>query len=62
LIGRSLFDPRAFRTEAVHEQARGALATLARAGAVQPNIEAAALPFPLFERVLTAGLLLQELY
>ncbi|HEY1638088.1 MAG TPA: asparagine synthase-related protein [Rhizomicrobium sp.] len=62
LIRRSLFDPRAFRTEAVHEQARGALATLARAGAVQPNIEAAALPFPLFERVLTAGLLLQELY
>jgi hypothetical protein len=62
LIRRSLFDARAFRTDAVHELARRALATLARFGVVRDNIEPAELSFSQFERALTAGLLLNEIY
>jgi hypothetical protein len=59
---RALFDPSAFRTDATHELARGALATLAQYGVVRDGIEPARLSFAQFERVLTAGLLLREIY
>jgi hypothetical protein len=62
VIRRSLFDARTFRTEAVHDLARGAIQILARRGIVRPDIEPPKLSFAQLERVLTAGLLLQELY
>jgi hypothetical protein len=58
---RSLFNASAFRTTAVHDLTRRAVATLASFGVVRPDIEPASLSFSQFERVLTAGLLLQEL-
>ena len=62
VIRRSLFNADTFRTEAVHELARSAIQILARRGIVHRDTEPQKLGFPQLERVLTAGLLLREIY